>query len=328
MILVTGGAGYVGSHTVKRLSEAGLPVRALMRGRSRAEAEGRLAGLPVEWVIGDVTRPETLAAAMQGVDTVIHTVAIAIEKGGRTYEQINYQGTANVVAAAEAAGVKRFINVCQLGADSKLPYRFLASKGKAQEAVAASNLNWTALRPSVIWGPEDEFANTFARLVSISPLIYPIIGDGQAKFQPIWVEDVVTAIVKSLTDPTTIQQDLEIAGPEVLTIAEIERRTLQALGAKRKLIPFPVPLLRIIVGLMSLLPAPPVTSSLLDLLAVDNTAHDNAIQRFVAQPRPFTSANAESYMRQFKLGDTLKQFMGKPVAEVPAPVRVAQSASR
>jgi uncharacterized protein YbjT (DUF2867 family) len=315
MILVTGAAGYVGSHVVKRLVEAGKPVRALVRNRAWAQAEGRLASLKVEWVEGDVTRPETLASAMQGVDAVIHTVAIAIEKGGRKYEAINFQGTVNVVDAAKAAGIKRFINISQLGADAKLPYRFLASKGKAQDYVAASGLDWTALRPSVIWGPEDEFANTFARLVPISPLIYPIIGDGQARFQPVWVEDLAAAVVKSLDDPSTIHQDLEIGGPEVLTIAEIERRTLQAVGAKRKLIPFPIPLLRVVVAAMSLLPAPPVTSSLLDLLSVDNTTRNNAIGRFVDQPKPFTAENAASYMRQFKLGDTLRQFFGKPVAQ-------------
>jgi uncharacterized protein YbjT (DUF2867 family) len=313
MILVTGAAGYVGSHIVKQLVEAGQPVRVLVRDRAWAQAEGRLSTLNVEWIEGDVTRPETLAAAMQNVDTVIHTVAIAVEKGGRKYEAINTQGTVNVVEAAQAAGVKRFINICQLGADAKLPYRFLASKGKAQDYVAGSSLAWTALRPSVIWGPEDEFANTFAKLVPISPLIYPIIGDGQARFQPVWVEDLVTAVVKSLDDPSTIHQDLEIGGPEVLTIAEIEKRTLQAVGAKRIMIPFPIPLLRAIVAVMSLLPAPPVTSSLLDLLAVDNTTRNNALGRFVAQPNPFTAENAAPYMRQFKLGDTLRQFFGKPV---------------
>jgi uncharacterized protein YbjT (DUF2867 family) len=315
MILVTGAAGYVGSHIVKRLVEAGRPIRVLVRNRTWAEAEGRLANLKVEWVEGDVTKPEALTTALQGVDTVIHTVAIAIEKGGRKYETINYQGTINVVDAAKAAGIKRFINISQLGADAKLPYRFLASKGKAQDYVAASGLDWTAFRPSVIWGPEDEFANTFARLVPISPLIYPIIGDGQARFQPVWVEDLVTAVVKAMDDPATIHQDLEIGGPEVLTIAEIERRTLQAVGAKRKLIPFPVPVLRVVVAAMSLLPAPPVTSSLLDLLSVDNTTRNNAIGRFVAQPKPFTAENAAPYMRQFKLDDTLRQFFGKPVAQ-------------
>jgi uncharacterized protein YbjT (DUF2867 family) len=315
MILVTGAAGYVGSHIVKQLAEAGQPIRALVRNRAWAQAEGRLANLKIEWVEGDVTKPETLAAAMRSVDTVIHTVAIAIEKGGRKYEAINYQGTVNVVDAAKAAGVKRFINISQLGADARLPYRFLASKGKAQDYVAASGLDWTALRPSVIWGPEDEFANTFAKLAPISPLIYPIIGDGQAKFQPVWVEDLATAVARSLDDPSTIHQDLEIGGPEVLTIAEIERRTLQAVGAKRKLIPFPLPLLRMVVAVMGLLPAPPVTSSLLDLLAVDNTTRNNAIGRFVAQPNPFTAENTTPYMRQFNLGDTLQQFFGKPVAK-------------
>ncbi len=118
-----------------------------------------------------------------------------------------------------------------------------------------------------------------------------------------------------MDDPSTIHQDLEIGGPEVLTIAEIERRTLQAVGAKRMMIPFPIPLLRAIVAVMSLLPAPPVTSSLLDLLAVDNTTRSNASGRFVAQPNPFTAENAASYMRQFKLGDTLRQFFGKPISK-------------
>jgi uncharacterized protein YbjT (DUF2867 family) len=315
MILVTGAAGYVGSHIVKRLSEAGQPIRALVRNRTWAEAEDRLANLKIEWAEGDVTKPETLEAALQGVDTVIHTVAIAIEKGGRKYETINYQGTVNVVDAAKKAGVKRFINICQLGADARLPYRFLASKGKAQEYVAVSGLAWTSFRPSVIWGPEDEFANTFAKLVPLSPLIYPIIGDGQAKFQSVWVEDLVTAVVKSLDDPSTIHQDLEIGGPEVLTIAEIEKRTLQAIGARRMMIRTPVPLLRVIVTLMGVLPAPPVTTSLLDLLAVDNTTRNNALGRFVAQPKPFTAENAAPYMRQFKLGDTLRQFFGKPISK-------------
>lgn len=312
MILITGASGYVGSHLTRRLVEMGRPVRALVRSRSFADQEGRLAGLPVERAEGDVTQPATLEAALQGVDAIIHTVAIAIEKGGRTYEAINYQGTVNLVDAARAAGVRRFLNMSQLGADSKLPYRFLASKGKAQEFVAASGLDWTAFRPSVIWGPEDEFANTFARLAPITPLIFPIVGGQDAKFQPIWVEDVVTCFVKALDDPATLGKEYEIGGPEVLTLEEIERRTLQATGARRWMVHFPMPVLRAAVALMeSLLPAPPVTRSLLELLAVSNVARDNAITQFVPQPRPFTAENAAPYMRQFRVKDTLAQFMGK-----------------
>jgi uncharacterized protein YbjT (DUF2867 family) len=312
MIVVTGASGYVGSHLTRRLVEMGEPVRALVRSRRQAEKEGRLKDLPVEWVEGDVTRPETLSPAMQGATAVVHTVAVAIEKGGRQYETINYQGTVNVVEAAKGVGVRRFVNISQLGADSKLPYRFLASKGKAQEVVAVSGLDWTAFRPSVIWGPEDEFANTFARLVPFSPIFYPIVGDEEAKFQPVWVEDLVTCVVKALDDPGTIGKEYELGGPEVLTLEEIERRTLAAVGARRLMLRFPMPLLRVAVMLMeTLLPTPPVTRSLLELLAVSNVTTANAIHHFVTDPRPFTAENAAPYMRQFRAGQTLAQFLGK-----------------
>lgn len=312
MILVTGASGYVGSHIVRRLVESGKPARAMVYNRERAMREGRLSDLAIEWVQGDVTRPETLAAALAGVTAVIHTVAIAIEKGGRTYEAINYGGTVNLVEAMKAAGVRRLVNISQLGADANLPYRFLASKGKAQEYVAASGLDWTALRPSVIWGPEDEFANTFARLIPLTPIIFPIVGDENARFQPIWVGDVATAAVKALDDAQTIGQEYELGGPEVLTLEEIERRTLQAVGARRWMIRFPMPLLRLAVTLMEFaLPAPPVTRSLLELLAVPNVTSNNQIYRFVAQPRPFAVEHIAPYMRQFKVGQTLRQFLGK-----------------
>jgi uncharacterized protein YbjT (DUF2867 family) len=314
MILVTGASGYLGSHIAKRLVERGRPVRALVRSRTWAEAEGRLDRLPVEWAEGDVTKPETLPAAVYGADAVVHTVAIAIEKSGRSYEAVNYRGTVNIVDAARAAGVGRFVNICQLGADARLPYRFLASKGRAQDYVAASGLSWTAFRPSTIWGPEDEFANTFARLAPLSPFIFPIVGDGRATFQPVWVEDVATAVAAALDDASTAGEDLDLGGPEVLTLAEIERRTLEAIGARRLLIPTPIPVLRLIVWLMSVaLPAPPVTTSLLDLLGVDNTTARNALPRFVSQPRPFTVENIAPYMRGFTVGHTLRQFFGRPV---------------
>jgi NADH dehydrogenase len=312
MILVSGGSGYLGSHIVKRLAEGGRPVRAMVRDKRRADEEGRLKGLAVEWVEADVTKPETLAPALEGVTAIVHTVAIAIEKGGRSYEEINYQGTVNLVEAAKKGGVRRFINISQMGAAPDLPYRFLASKGKAQAHVAASGLDWTALRPTVIWGPEDEFANTFARLAPLSPLVYPIVGDKKSRFQPVWVEDVVTAVIKCLDDPATVGQEYEVGGPEVLTLEEIERRTLQAIGARRLMVRLPLPVLRIIVALMEkTLPAPPVTRSLLELLQVPNVPVHNDIGRFVSQPRPFTAENAAAYMRRFTVGATLRQFFGR-----------------
>ncbi len=312
MILVTGASGYVGSHIVRTLVGAGKSVKALVYNRQRADKEGRLQGLTIEYVEADLNRPETLVAALSGVTAVVHTVAIAIEKGSRTYERVNIAGTANLVDSMKQAGIQRLINISQLGADANLPYRFLASKGKAQDYVAASGLAWTAFRPSVIWGPEDEFANTFARLVPLTPLIFPIVGDRNSKFQPVWVDDVAECVLKALDDSATIGKEYELGGPEILTLEEIERRTLQAISARRWMVHFPISLLRLAVaGMEFLLPAPPVTRSLMELLAVSNVTTQNAISLFVPNPRPFTAENAAPYMRTFKVKQTLAQFFGR-----------------
>lgn len=312
MIYITGGSGFLGSHIVKRLVESGQEVRVLVRNRERAEKEGRLAGLAVDWTSGDVTQPESLPDGLQGVDQIIHTAAIAIEKGQASYEQVNYQGTVNLVDAAKAAGVKRFINISQLGAAPELPYRFLASKGRAQAYVAQSGLEWTAFRPSVIFGPEDEFANTFARLVPITPIIFPIIGNDQSRFQPVWVEDVVSATISALNDPATIGKEFELGGPEVLTLEQIERRVMQAIDARRIMVRFPMPLLRLAVNLMEiLLPNPPVTSSLLELLQVQNVTSENSLTRFVDDPQKFDPQYLATYMKDFTVGGTLQSFLGR-----------------
>jgi uncharacterized protein YbjT (DUF2867 family) len=312
MILVTGGSGFIGSHLVKRLIREQRAVRVLIHNRDRAEREGRLKNLDIEWIEGDVLQPETLYKAMQGVDSVIHTVAIAIEKGNLTFDRINYQGTVNVVDAAIQAKLKRLVNVSQLGAEASLPYRLLGSKGRAQEYVANSELDWTAFRPSVVWGPEDEFANTFARLVPLTPIIFPIVGDENSMFQPVWVGDVAEAIVRAVDDPKTIKKEFELGGPEILTLEEIERRTLAALKAKRLFIRFPLPLLRIIVRLLEvLLPSPPVTRSLLELLAVSNVTTQNAMTDFVTDPRPFTPESIKPYMQTFRVKNTLSQYFGR-----------------
>lgn len=312
VIVVTGASGYVGSHITRQLVQQGYKVRAMVRSRAKAEQEGRLQDIPAEVVEGDVNDVTSLHRVFDSADAIIHTVAIAIEKGDLTYEKINYEGTVNVVDIAKSLGIQRLVNLSQLGADSKLPYRFLASKGKAQEYVASSGLDWTAFRPSVIWGPEDEFANTFARLVPITPIIFPIVGDENSKFQPVWVDDVAVSIVKSISMPETIGKEYELGGPEVLSLEEIERRTLEAMDRKRKMIHFPLGLIKSVVSAMEfVLPAPPVTRSLLELLQVSNVTTNNAIALFVPEPRSFTAENIAPYMRKFQVRETISQFLGK-----------------
>jgi uncharacterized protein YbjT (DUF2867 family) len=308
-ILVTGAAGYIGNNTVKRLVEMGKPVRAMVRDMEKVKIRLGDVADKVEVVQGDVTERDSLPPVMKDVSAVIHLVAIALEKGGQTYEEVNYQGTINIVDAANAAGVNRFIFMSQNGADSSLQYRFLKSKGRAQDYVAQQVPNWTALRPSAIFGPQDEFFNSIARLVRLTPVVFPLIGGGEAEFQPVSVHDVVEAVVRSLDDDQTIGKALELGGPEVLTLGEIERRILKTLGTKRILFPAPVGLLRVPVFIMEkTLPGTPVSSSLLDLLAVTNTTPNNAlVEHFKIEPRPFSGEHI-AYLRETSAGSALKRF--------------------
>jgi NADH dehydrogenase len=307
-ILVTGAAGFVGNNTVRRLVQMGRPVRAMVR--SPAKARLRLGDLKgVEVVRGDVSDRAGLGALMRGVSAVAHLVAIPMERGGATYEQVNYQGTVNVVDAARGAGVQRFIYMSQNGARSDHFSRFLSSKGRAQEYVAASGLRWSTLRPSVIFGPQDEFFNALARLVRLTPVVFPLIGGGKALFQPVSVDDVVEALVRSLEDEGTIGRKLDLGGPEVLTLGEIERRVLRAMDARRVLVDAPLALLKPAVFAMEkLLPGTPVNLTLLELLQEPNVVEDNALgSYFRLQPRRFAGEDI-AYLKNATASDALRRF--------------------
>jgi NADH dehydrogenase len=316
-VLVTGGAGFVGNNVIAKLVEQNTPVRAMVRAGSGDKVRMRLGkfGDRVEVVEGDVRDRKGLPRLMRDVSAVIHTVAVSMEKGDATYDEVNFQGTINVVDAAEDAGVQRFIFISQNGADASLPYKFLASKGKAQDYVHNSRLAATSLRPSAIFGPQDEFFNTFARLLRLTPLVFPLVGGGKAEFQPVSVYDVAEAAVRSLSDNSTIGKALDLGGPEALTLGEIERRVIRALETSRLLIPAPVWLLRVPVMIMqSVLPGSPVTTSLLELLAVPNTVPNNAlVSHFGMQPIPFSGEHI-AYLKKATAGEALRKFFtGKAV---------------
>jgi NADH dehydrogenase len=307
-ILVTGAAGFVGNNAVRRLAGTGRPVRAMVRSTEKARLRlGHLEG--VEIVQGDVTDRAGLGALMRGVSAVAHLVAIPMERGSATYERVNYQGTVNVVDAARHAGVQRFVYLSQNGARSDHFSRFMSSKGKAEDYVAASGVRWTSLRPSVIFGPQDEFFNAFARLVRLTPVVFPVIGGGTALFQPVSVHDVVEALVRSLEDEGTVGRVLDLGGPEVLSLGEIERRVLRAMDVRRMLIDAPLALLKPAVWVMETqLPGTPVNLTLLELLEEPNVVKDNAlITYFRVQPRPFAGDDIE-YLKSATAGEALRRF--------------------
>ncbi len=275
-VLITGAAGLVGRHTCEELTKAGWKVRALVRNPSKGAM--RLSHMPVELHVGDVRNAESVAKAMAGCGSVVHLAAVAIERKGQGYADVNTDGTTVLIGAARVARIDRFIYMSQNGADSSSPHEFLRSKGLAQDAVVASGLSHTVLKPSVIFGPEDEFINVLARLVRLSPLVYPLPDGGKARFQPIAVRDVAKAVRVSLEKQATRRGTYSIGGPAALSLREIAETIFVAMGVTRRIVAVPISALKPLIALATkALPNPPVTTSLLGLLSLDNTVQNNAI---------------------------------------------------
>src|SRR5687767_174765 len=305
-VVVTGAAGLVGTHTCHRLVNAGWSVRAIVRDTGKAAR--RLGHLKLEIRTGDVRNVSDMRAALSGAGAIVHLAAIAIEKPGERYADTNTDATRVLIDSAIAEGVDRFVYMSQNGADSRSPYDFLRSKGVAQDMVQSSSLKWTVLRASVIFGPEDEFVNVLARLVKLSPLVFPVPGGGTARFQPVAVSDVARAIVKILEDEKTIGHNYEVGGAAPLTLRQMTERILIAMNASRVLVGIPVKALRpVVAAAQRLLPHPPVTTELLDLLAFDNVTELNNLPQLGIEPTPFAPEEL-LYLRKITFGSALRSL--------------------
>ncbi|HEY3288714.1 MAG TPA: NAD(P)H-binding protein [Anaerolineae bacterium] len=275
MILVTGGSGFVATHTIRQLIEQQRPVSALVRSERQMDKVRRLGATPV---LGDVTDSKSLATAMAGVDKVIHLAAVNRDKGAVTMQSVNTQGTINLVDASRAAGVKQLVNVVGLGADARKPYPLAKTQGAGVDYLMQSGVPYTVLEASVIFGDGDEFINTLAGLARIPPFMV-VPGNGRSKFQPIAVQDVAACAIKALELPGTINQRLQICGSEALTLEAIIDAILMEMRLKRIKLHMPVSFLKVAVNLMNrLLPRAPITPSLLVQLGVDNVATENATE--------------------------------------------------
>ncbi len=225
--LVTGATGFVGREVVKELHAGGHVIRLLVRNPRAAAAQALAASADAEVCAGDILDAASLARAMDGTEAVIHLVGIISEAPPREYEVVHTQGTKNVLAAAQAAGATRFAHMSALGVRPGAVARYHRSKWEAEEAVRSSGLDWTIFRPSIIYGPDDQFVNLFARLARWSPFI-PVMGSGLGKLQPVPVELIAAAFVRCLTEPRAIGQTFDLCGPEPMTFVEVLASILKA----------------------------------------------------------------------------------------------------
>ena len=271
-VLVTGGTGFIGPHVVHALRVRDVAVRALVRDPRRAS---RLAAWGVEVVRGDVTDAASLRDACADVDAVVHLVSII--KGSRAdFERVMTEGTRNVVAAAKEADVRRFVLTSALGLDERsreaVPY--FAAKWQMERAVEQSGLEHTILRPSFVFGRDGGALPTFVRLARFAP-VTPIVGTGEQRLQPIWVEDLAERYALALELPEAAGRTFELGGPDTVTWNELWARLKRVLGARRPSLHVPIGLMRAQAALTERLPGAPVTRDQLTMLELgDNVVTD------------------------------------------------------
>ena len=282
MILVTGATGFIGPKVVHALRERGHQVRALVRDRSRA---GELNAWGVELVEGDVTKPETLGAAVAGAETVVHLVAI-LQGRPEDFEQVMTQGTRNLVAAAKDAGVGRFVLMSALGASEEtardIPY--YRAKLAMEHAVEESEMPYVIFRPSFVFGRGGGALPTFMSLARAP--VTPIVGPGRQRIQPIWVDDVAAYFAEGVGRDDVLNRTFEIGGPDVVDWNGLYDRIKRAIGARRPSIHIPFGVMRVQARLLSALPGPtPITPDQVRMLAAgDNVVADDTAVRVFGLP--------------------------------------------
>lgn len=289
VVTVFGGSGFIGRQVVKRLAAQGWIVRAAVRDPVGAGFLKPM-GEPgqVNPVAANVADPQSVRAAVAGADAVINLVGILFEKGKARFDAIHHRGAANVAQAARDAGITRLVHMSALGADKNSASAYARSKAQGEEAVLAAFPGATIIRPSVVFGPDDDFFNRFAKLARVSPVLPVFTGDGfkpihtengygvdwygsgGPTFQPVYVGDVAECIVRALTEPKAIGKVYELGGPRRYTLKEVLELILGITGQKAVLVPLPFGVAKLQAAFLKFLPTPPLTPDQVKLLRVDN----------------------------------------------------------
>lgn len=306
LVLVTGATGFVGRQVVLKLQEHHHQVRVLVHtpGRERLFPD-RSADIHY----GSVSDPAALADAFYDVEVVIHLVGIVRQSRGRSFDQINRQGVANVVAAAKEARVKHFIQVSAIGATNNQGYPYLYSKWRGEQEVINSGLAYTILQPSIMFGEGDEFLNALAGLVTIGPVV-PVVGNGRNRMQPISVADVAQCLVLAIDRGDLKGRTVEIGGPQQISYNDIVAIVARTMGRRILRFHLPVWLMYIATAVIQRLqPRPMLTTGQLRMLALRNVAEPRGVEEtFGFTPQPM-EGNID-YVRLVSFSDGITMALG------------------
>ena len=300
---VLGGSGFIGRYVVQRLAARGdvIPVGC----RYAEEAKfltplgnvGQIAAVNI-----DIEDEQLLPAFLAGSNAVVNCVGILTERGRQTFERVHHQGPARLARLAREAGVERLVHISAIGADPRSRSAYARTQAQGEAAVRDSFPTATILRPSIVFGPEDQFFNRFAAMAMVSPVL-PLIGGGRTRFQPVYVGDVAAAVLKCLEDPTTAGRTYELGGPKIYTFRQLVELLLAEIRRKRLLIDVPFGVAELQARLLSLLPSPPLTPDQVELLKTDNVVSSSALTLATLGITPTAvEAILPSYLDRFRRG--------------------------
>src|SRR6202140_743120 len=275
LVTVFGGSGFLGRHVVRALAQRQYRIRVAVR---RPELAGFLRPMgrvgQIHAVQANLRYPQSVAEAVRAADIVINLVGILFERGGQRFAAVQAEGAEAVALAAKAAGAQ-LVHVSAIGADANAPSHYAQSKAEGERRVFAALPEATIVRPSIVFGPEDDFFNRFAALARVAPAL-PLVGGGHTRFQPVFAGDVAEAIAKAVDGDTKPGAIYALGGPDVRTFKELMEFVLATIERPRPLVPVPFALLKLQAMLLQFLPKPPLTPEQVELLKHDNIVSDAA----------------------------------------------------